>query len=133
MKNNTVIISESQLRKIVSESIKRVLNEAKIKDWGTDDFITNDEYRNYQTIGGDAMERNLQKSLRDGCGPEDWCPMCYKQLKNGYTNLYWRNGEGGANYYAHPGEGREPIKIGNKCLTYFEKAHNDKYGKKKNG
>ena len=130
IKRNMIRLTESQLHKM----IKNVINEmAKIDKWLPDDNVTYDEYSGTYGISGDMRERNLQKSLRNNVPFEKMCPLCHKEMKDGgkYRQLYTKTIDGGSStaYYAHPGDGRKPLNVGNGCIKNLEKTHKDKYNR----
>lgn len=126
-------INESQLRRIVTESVKRILKEGE-----EEMFVNWDDVTYYWNYGSDFVEKNREKSDKMGIPYDCRCDLCQKALKDGYKTVYWRepseeeSNDGGSStrFYLKNVPGTKPSKIGNTCYKSFVKAFKDKYGVK---
>ena len=125
-------LSESSLHRIIKESVRRVLREAKkTKYWEPDEFITYDDAASYLCTG-DARYKNMERYDRLGVPEDERCPFCSKQLKQGsYKTLTYNDPDnnGNTHYYFHPEAPGKPMKIGNGCFKRLSDAYKGKYGK----
>jgi hypothetical protein len=130
VEEQTIIrLTESDLHKIVKESVNRILNEGKIESWQPDEFVTWDEYQYYCGHGADWVDKNRERSDKLGVPYDQRCGCCQKPLKSGYKTLYVSDDYNDIGYYAHPNKSHNrEVKIGKACAKAFEKAHQDKYG-----
>lgn len=101
----------------------------KNKFWGSNEFVTFEEYANYG-ISGDSYMRNLERSEKLGVPDECRCPLCAKPLKErSYRIMITRESSvnGVTEYYYNPDVEGTPMKVGNGCYRNLLKAYNDKY------
>lgn len=101
----------------------------KNKFWGSNEFVTYEEYAMFG-ISGDAYMRNLERSDRLGIPDDCRCPLCAKPLKEGsYKIMITRESpnNGVAEYYYNPDAPGVPTKVGNGCFRNLMKAYNIKY------
>ena len=128
MNKKLIRLTESDLHRIIKESVNMVLNEGKIETWGSDEFVTWDDAQFFCNHDYETVERNERRCEKLGIPEEQRCYFCQKPLKNGYKVLYV--GDGDIEYYAQPdGKHNIPIKLGKTCAKAFEQAHMKKYGK----
>ena len=126
---NRIRISESDLHRIIRESVNKILTESRIETWPEDEFVTWDEYQYYCGHDGDWVDRNRERSDRLGVPNDQRCRFCEKPIKDGYKTLYMSDDWNDTGYYAQPNETHNiPVKIGKTCAKAFEKAHQNKYG-----
>ena len=129
MNKKLIRLTESDLHRIIKESVNRILNEGKIESWQPDEFVTWEEYQDYCGHSADWVERNRERSDKLGVPYDQRCGCCQKPLKSGYKTLYVSDDYNDIGYYAHPNKSHNrEVKIGKACAKAFEKAHQDKYG-----
>lgn len=99
------------------------------ENWLPGEFITWSEVVYFWNHDYAFVDRNRDKCNKENVPEECRCDMCQKELKKNYVTLYWTGTESSeSRWYARPGEGREPSKIGATCIKAFVKAHHLKYG-----
>ena len=136
MSKKLIRLTESDLHRIVKESVNRVLRESVglsevNKEWGPDEFVDYDEYANYG-VSGDYYLKNSDRADKLGVPEEDRCPLCSKPLKDGsYKTLRTLTDPASqqTRYYFNQNAPGEPMKVGNGCFRNLTKAYKAKYGK----
>lgn len=131
----TTILNENELKKIIYESIKRVLCENV--EYG-EKYVNWEEVAYYWNYGMDFVEKNMRKSDKMGVPLDCRCELCQKPLSKNYKTLYYKvpfeneiddRGSSGR-YYLNQVHGSTPVKIGNTCFKAFIKAFQDIYNDK---
>lgn len=133
MKRRFRQLSETQLKQIIVESVKKALKES---EYDGEKFVNWDEVKPYWNYGFDFVDKNWERSNRLGIPDDCRCELCQKALKDGYKTLYFRipseeeynDGGSSSRYYLNPVPGSKPIKIGKTCYKSFVKAFKNKYG-----
>ena len=122
-------LTESDLHRIVKESVQKLLNEGKIETWGPNEFVTWDDVQRYCNHSYETVERNSNRCDKLGIPEDQRCVFCQKPLKDGYKTLYVSNDYNDIGYHSQPDEKHNtPVKVGKTSAKAFEKAHKDKYG-----
>ena len=125
-------LTESDLHRIVKESVKSVLIEGKIETWEPDEFVTWDDAQYFCNHNYDTVERNEKRCEKLGIPEEQRCFFCQKALKDGYKTLYVSDNlyNPDNRYYARPNATHNSIvRLGKTCAKAFENAHKKKYGR----